>query len=287
VHAFDVPPRDNAVVSGTADGSMLDTLELRPQPWANGEDLDDEVRIVIDGTDLIHLVTVAEDALTPRAGPSIADSYAGLRPAEVLWPSHHLLGAPQAMWKVCGVKTALLRCRLCDNEIRWPVLAKIEISDHDVVWRDFEQRRCVDPDVPGSTEERHDYPTLGPFRFSRLQYEAQVRQVSTMAVFHAVEPGELQLIEESGWRRFAPAASHDPVTTLALTWGHARRLAADGTRHRSVIRCNVATSFLTRYRVVASGGSGAQEYQVPAADLDALNVALVGPIEVADGPGGA
>jgi hypothetical protein len=271
-------------VTAAAGASTLDTLELRPEPWGNGEDLDDEVRVVIDGTDLIDLVVVAEGALAPGEAPSIADSYAGLRPAEVLWPSHHLLGAPQAMWQVCGVKTALLRCRLCDGEIRWPVLAKIEISDHDIVWRDFEQRRCADPDVTGSTEERHDYPALGPFRFSRLQYEAQVRQVQTMPVYHAVAAGELQLIEESGWRRFSPGASGDPVTALALTWEHAHHLADDGPRRRAVVRCDVATSFLTRYRVVAAGAPGDQEYRIPPADLDGLNAALAGPIEVADRP---
>ncbi len=266
----------------------MDTLVLRPQPWGNGEDLDDEVRIVIDGDDLVDLVTVAEESLgSSVAHHSIADSYSGLRPAEVLWPSHHLLGAPQAMWQVCGVKTALLRCRLCDGEIRWPVLAKIEVSDHAVVWRDFEQRRCPDPAVTDSTEVRHDYPALGPFRFSRLQYEAQIRQLPTMTVFYPVDPDELLVIEESGWRRFGPRRPDQPVLTLTLGWDHARRLADVGNRRRPVIRCNVRTEFLNRYPVETAGDPARQEYRIPAGHIDGLNEALVGSIEVADGPIGA
>ncbi len=266
----------------------MDTLVLRPQPWANGEDLDDEVRILVNGDDLVDLVTVAEQSLATAAGrPSIADSYSGLRPAEVLWPSHHLLGATQAMWQVCREKTALLRCRACDADVRWPVLARIEVSEHAVVWRDFEQRRCPGPAPADTTEVRHDYPALGPYRFSRLQYEIQVRQVSTTTVFHPVRADELPLIEQSDWRRFSPRLPDQPVFTLALTWDHARRIADAGSRRRSVIRCSVRTTFLNRYQVETTGGIANQEYRIPADDLDAFNAALDGPIEVVDSFGGA
>ncbi|MET9264563.1 hypothetical protein [Amycolatopsis sp. NPDC004079] len=60
-------------------------------------------------------------------------------------------------------KSLLLACS-CGSEGCWPLLARITVTEDDVVWDSFGQPR----------RPERDYRGFGPFRFARAQYDAAV-----------------------------------------------------------------------------------------------------------------
>ena len=122
-----------------------------------------EVRLLIDGVDLIELVAAVERPFAAAEGhPQLAGSYVGPDPRDAYLPMSHLLGnpAPGSDWSEDASSIPLLRCE-CGEWGCWPLLAMVEIGDRIVTWRDF--RNPHRPDW--------DHKLLGPFRFDRRQYE--------------------------------------------------------------------------------------------------------------------
>ena len=105
----------------------------------------------------------------------------------------------------------------------------------------------------------------------------------TVTLWRPVGPKELVLIEASGMRAFPPRLSEQPIFYPVLGEEYAVRIArdwnvpADGAGH--VLRFAVESRFLAAYAVQEAGGRAHREYWIPAADLDAFNAAIVGPIE--------
>ncbi|WP_283134636.1 hypothetical protein [Rhizohabitans arisaemae] len=124
------------------------------------------VDLIIDGDDLRKLTGVIELPFARADGhPDIAGAYAGLLERdEVLWPSRHFLGEPTLQWFFEG-ETVLLGCE-CGEWGCWPLTAQVEVSDQTVTWSGFRNGHR-----PGWTLDG-----LGPFVFSREQYEAALRQ---------------------------------------------------------------------------------------------------------------
>ncbi len=94
---------------------------------------------------------------------------------------------------------------------------------------------------------------------------------------------ELELIEQSGFRRFPsrpdepvlyPAHNEDDASECAKRW-HAR---LDGVGY--VTRLQLRTECLARLEQQPVGGAQPEEYRVPADQLEEFNQAIVGPIEV-------
>lgn len=142
----------------------------------------------VGGTHEVVEVLVNGRSLNERAGeveipyameevaPPIAGKYAGLLPEIVLPPSRHFLGEPARRYRSVGGgegKTAVLQCT-CLEAGCWPLVARIAIGEDTVIWSDFEQPHRSRESVP----VRWYYDRLGPFVFSKAQYEAALVRVS-------------------------------------------------------------------------------------------------------------
>ncbi|MEV4170636.1 hypothetical protein [Nonomuraea sp. NPDC049709] len=134
---------------------------------------DDEHWILIDGVPFLDLVREAElpyaryeqleraeeSALEPA--PLLAGEYSYFMERWTGWPTRHYLGEPvEVAYNQEDDETMLLGCN-CGIAECWALLARIDVTDTEVRWsrfrnnhRDWELSR-----------------TLGPFVFSRQQYE--------------------------------------------------------------------------------------------------------------------
>lgn len=109
------------------------------------------------------------------------------------------------------------------------------------------------------------------------EYRSGVEDVITL--FRPTGPRELQLVAASGYRRWPPRLPEqsifDPVTNETC----AREIAERWNGAGFVTRFAVKREFLERYERKVAGEH--EEYRIPAEDLEALNDAIVGRIEVA------
>lgn len=106
-------------------------------------------------------------------------------------------------------------------------------------------------------------------------------------LFRPVGQAELDLIKASGFRAFPPRLPDQPFFYPVLQEEYARQIARDWNTkdERSgfcgfVLRFQVQSDFLSRYRVQVVGSSQHCEYWIPAADLERFNASIVGTIEV-------
>lgn len=106
----------------------------------------------------------------------------------------------------------------------------------------------------------------------------------TLTLWRPVGPKELELIRQSGMRAFPPRLPEQPIFYPVLTEEYAVKIARDWNVPASgsgfVTRFEVKRSFIERYNVQEAGGRSHLEYWIPAAELDAFNAAIVGPIEI-------
>lgn len=108
----------------------------------------------------------------------------------------------------------------------------------------------------------------------------------TITLFRPVGPGELTLIQESGYREFPPRLPEQPIFYPVLNQEYAVQIARDWNAATNdtgigyVTRFQVRADFLSRYCVKTVGASMHQEYWIPAEDLPEFNRNIVGLIEV-------
>lgn len=147
----------------------MDRILFRKQPNDDGVN---ELRIVINGRDLIELVREVELPFARREGnKSIAGSYAGLIGDErLLPPSKHFLGEPSQRGYCYDDKVMVLGCD-CGIAGCWPLICRITADETSVVWSDFEQPHRSS----GRALPAWEYAALGPFEFEREEYEAALR----------------------------------------------------------------------------------------------------------------
>lgn len=106
----------------------------------------------------------------------------------------------------------------------------------------------------------------------------------TSTLWRPVGLRELELIRQTGMRAFPPRLPEQPFFYPVLSEEYAVKIArewnvpAEGAGH--VTRFEVSRSFMSRYPVREAGGRAHLEYWIPSEDLDALNSAIVGLIEV-------
>ena len=133
------------------------------------DESDGSVSIYVDGRNFIDLVREVEQPFATREGhPDLAGAYAGLPAEHVFAPSRHLLGQASIPYAWTD-KVILLECE-CGEPGCWPLTAKVTVADETVTWSDFEQPHRG----PTSRAGRWRYGGLGPFVFSRAQYEAEL-----------------------------------------------------------------------------------------------------------------
>ena len=106
----------------------------------------------------------------------------------------------------------------------------------------------------------------------------------TITLWRPVGPVELRLIEEAGMTAFPPRLPDQPIFYPVTTEEYAVKIARDWNVPQSgsgfVTRFRVRRDYLDRYKVQDAGGKAHREYWIPAEELDALNAAIVGQIEV-------
>lgn len=109
----------------------------------------------------------------------------------------------------------------------------------------------------------------------------------TVTLFRPVGQKELDLIRESGWRRFPPRLSWQPIFYPVLTEEYAIHIAkAWNTRDANsgyvgyVLRFQVLADYLDQFETHKAGGCNCVEYWIPADALDDFNDHIVGMIEI-------
>jgi hypothetical protein len=171
----------------------MDTLQLRvsmgPDTWGRPEPM---ATIHINGQCLAQLVREVELPFASREGhPDLAGQYVGLPAHFLTAPSRYLLGeVSDGPW--CDPeRVVLLQCE-CGEWGCWPLLARITLKSETVVWRSFKQphrwtrtrqkcrlrrrsRRFLRKWASARIRAWR-YSRLGPFVFSRPEYEAALSQ---------------------------------------------------------------------------------------------------------------
>jgi hypothetical protein len=107
-------------------------------------------------------------------------------------------------------------------------------------------------------------------------------------LYRPVGQGELDLIAESGWRRFPPRVEQQPIFYPVLTEEYATKIARDWNTKDAVsgyvgyVLCfRVHTDALDRWPPQqGAAGAAFRELWVPAAELEDFNAAIVGPISI-------
>jgi hypothetical protein len=137
------------------------SFELAPAGGDYADELS-QIRIEVNGTDLVELVRQAElpSAQADDEG-ELAGTYVGLVPGYIrIDLASQFLGSPGASLSPGPQeKTALLSCD-CGEVGCSPLLARVTVDDETVTWDEFEQ----------PTRPDWDYDGFG-FTFSRPEYE--------------------------------------------------------------------------------------------------------------------
>ncbi|MEU5565576.1 hypothetical protein [Micromonospora musae] len=106
----------------------------------------------------------------------------------------------------------------------------------------------------------------------------------TTVLWRPTGPEELDLVRESGWRKWPARLPDQPIFYPVLNEDYAVMIARDWNVPASgvgyVTRFEVAADFLSRYPVRQAGGDSILELWVPAEELDEFNSHIVGLIEV-------
>lgn len=97
-------------------------------------------------------------------------------------------------------------------------------------------------------------------------------------------PRELELVRESGSRRWPPRLPDQPIFYPVLNEEYATMIARDWNVPASgvgyVTRFTVRKDYLDRFDVHQVGGQSILEYWIPAEELEEFNDHIVGEIEV-------
>jgi len=97
-------------------------------------------------------------------------------------------------------------------------------------------------------------------------------------------PAELDLVRDSGWKRWPPRLPDQPIFYPVLNEDYAIRIARDWNVPASgvgyVTRFSVKKSYLDAFDVHQVGGQSILEYWIPAEGLEEFNDNIIGLIEI-------
>ncbi len=95
---------------------------------------------------------------------------------------------------------------------------------------------------------------------------------------------ELALVRDSGWRRWPPRLSEQPIFYPVLNEAYATQIARDWNTKNGgtgfVTRFDVRAAFLSSYEKRTVGASEHVELWIPSEDLEAFNTNIVGEIQL-------
>src|SRR5262245_4905229 len=112
------------------------------------------------------------------------------------------------------------------------------------------------------------------------------RQDKTIVLYRPVGQKELDLIRESGNKRFPPRLPEQQIFYPVLNEEYATQIAEKWNAKYNdpkvgyVTRFAVKAEYLQKYEVQTVGGTIHQEYWIPAEELEEFNENIVGRIEV-------
>lgn len=105
-----------------------------------------------------------------------------------------------------------------------------------------------------------------------------------VTLYRPTSSTELDLIKESGWKKFPPRLPEQPIFYPVLTKEYAIKIARDWNVKASgigyVLEFKIKKSHLDKYPIQVAGGNSHLEYWIPAEELEDFNDALVGKIRV-------
>jgi hypothetical protein len=107
-------------------------------------------------------------------------------------------------------------------------------------------------------------------------------------LFRPVGQKELELIEESGFKKFPPRLFHQPIFYPVLNQAYAEQIARDWNTKDFVsgytgyvTRFSVRRDFIANYEIKTVGQRSLhEEYWIPAEDLEQMNQNMIGLIEI-------
>ena len=109
-------------------------------------------------------------------------------------------------------------------------------------------------------------------------------EVPTVSLYRPTGQKELELVEQSGFRRWPPRLPEQPIfypvtneqyaTEIAISWN----IKNSGVGY--VTRFRVKKEFMDRFKIERVGAAHHTEWWIPAEQLDGLNNNIVGLIEV-------
>ena len=108
--------------------------------------------------------------------------------------------------------------------------------------------------------------------------------VETTTCYRPTGPEELQLLADSGWRRWPPRLPEQPIFYPVTNQRYAEEIAERWNVRASgagfVTRFEVHREFMERYPVQQVGREHHTEWWIPAEELEELNGHIVGLIQV-------
>ncbi|NRR29112.1 hypothetical protein HSX11_02840 [Oxalobacteraceae bacterium] len=106
----------------------------------------------------------------------------------------------------------------------------------------------------------------------------------TVVLYRPTGPAELDLVRQSGFKRWPPRLPEQPIFYPVTNEAYAKQIAIEWNIGASgvgyVTRFHVRASFMDRYDRQKVGGEIHTEWWIPAEELEELNDNIVGLIEV-------
>jgi hypothetical protein len=105
-----------------------------------------------------------------------------------------------------------------------------------------------------------------------------------VTLYRPTGPKELELVRESGFRRWPPRLPGQPIFYPVTNEQYAIEIASRWNVEENgvgyVTRFRVRASFMSRYEIQKVGGAHHTEWWVPAEELEELNDNIIGVIEI-------
>lgn len=108
--------------------------------------------------------------------------------------------------------------------------------------------------------------------------------MNLVVLYRPVGPKELELIKDSGWKKFPPRLFHQPIFYPVMNEEYAIQIARDWNVSASgsgfVTKFHMDVEYISKFQVQNVGGEIHNELWVPAEELEEFNDHIVGLIEV-------
>ena len=102
-----------------------------------------------------------------------------------------------------------------------------------------------------------------------------------MVLYRPVGDKELELIEQSGFKKFPPRLPEQPIFYPVCNEKYALEIATRWNKSGCVLKFTVDDPYMSKYQVQTVGAQYHQEYWIPAEELDEFNSHINGDIAIA------